>query len=58
MSTSNMILKHMAEKSAGKGKTVGQILDTLNEEQRNVVNYLIAKALQVSEGKNDEDEKK
>lgn len=45
-------LKHMAKKTTNN-KTVGDVIKTLTEEQRNVVNYLIYKALQIGEGKED-----
>ena len=50
------ILRHMAggNQKTETGKTVGQVIETLNEEQRNVVNYLIYKALTIGEGKKDE----
>lgn len=42
-------------KMAEKEKTVQDVLDTLNEEQQAVVNYLIDEALKTSEGKKEED---
>lgn len=48
----------VSKKTDNKQKSVGEILETLNEEQRNVFNYLLYKALGFSEKANSKDESK
>ena len=47
-----------AKKTPEDKKTVGDIFDTLNEDQKTVVHAMIALALESSEGEEDEDELK
>ena len=44
------------EKESGKDKTIGDVLDTLNEEQQSAVEVLLGMALEEAEGKNDNDD--
>ena len=49
-------VEKMAEKSANNEKTVGEVLDSLTEEQKTVVYALIGEALDNSNGFDDDDE--
>ncbi|QDH85252.1 head maturation protease [Gordonia phage Kenosha] len=52
-------IAHSEESTETMGKTVAEIFDTLNDDQKEVVHYMIGEALQHAEGDDDtKDEKK
>ncbi|WP_407450012.1 HK97 family phage prohead protease [Fibrobacter sp.] len=51
----NTVAHAESENEEGGGKTIQDVLDTMNDEQRDVVSYLVAKALE-EDADDDEDE--